>query len=286
MVLAYYGMIMSFLSGGFRIVTVQSLAEGMFKTDVLNARRSMSSAQAALSSSKGGGYGFAEKEHEQSTLAVIHFSGMIRGGEDISIIPVRENDEFIKSNVDDLVPILRTSEVTLILIYRLERINTLLIGDMEIDFNHLRDKPDLISRSIETSDLLLEELTAEFDLDDSIPIEIDDGYYNSEALFPKESSLLVPPLPDFKLTCLREVERFDPFFSLTQSGDMMRMMEIPFDGSLHVPLPRQVAYSPKTQKMPEDLNRARPEISSKPTRDPFDTSYVRALLEKLVQLHA
>ncbi|GKA74200.1 hypothetical protein Tco_0780502 [Tanacetum coccineum] len=64
MVLAYYGMIMSFLSGGFRIVTVQSLTEGMFKTDVLNARRSMSSAQAAFSSSKGGGYGFAEKEHE------------------------------------------------------------------------------------------------------------------------------------------------------------------------------------------------------------------------------
>ncbi|GKC01952.1 hypothetical protein Tco_0993562, partial [Tanacetum coccineum] len=36
-----------------------------FKTDVLNARRSMSSAQAALSSSKGGGYRFSKKEHEQ-----------------------------------------------------------------------------------------------------------------------------------------------------------------------------------------------------------------------------
>ncbi|GJU03451.1 hypothetical protein Tco_1113789 [Tanacetum coccineum] len=34
---------------------------GKLETDVLNARRSMSSAQAALSSSKGGGYGFAEK---------------------------------------------------------------------------------------------------------------------------------------------------------------------------------------------------------------------------------
>ncbi|GJZ91775.1 hypothetical protein Tco_0663840 [Tanacetum coccineum] len=51
-----------------------------FKTDVLNARRSMSSAQPALSSSKRDGYGFAEKEHEQmiSTLAVMHCSGMIR----------------------------------------------------------------------------------------------------------------------------------------------------------------------------------------------------------------
>ncbi|GJS32851.1 hypothetical protein Tco_0531233 [Tanacetum coccineum] len=33
-----------------------------------------------------------------------------------------------------------------------------------------------------------------------------------------ESSLLVTPLPDPKQICLREVERFDPFFSLTQLG--------------------------------------------------------------------
>ncbi|GJW26609.1 probable feruloyl esterase A isoform X1 [Tanacetum coccineum] len=38
---------------------------GKFETDVLNARRSMSSAQPALSSSKRDGYGFDEKEHEQ-----------------------------------------------------------------------------------------------------------------------------------------------------------------------------------------------------------------------------
>ncbi|GKC70187.1 hypothetical protein Tco_1116070, partial [Tanacetum coccineum] len=41
-----------------------------FKTDVLNARRSMSSAQAALSSSKGGGYGFAEKIADGMTLHI------------------------------------------------------------------------------------------------------------------------------------------------------------------------------------------------------------------------
>ncbi|GKC42311.1 hypothetical protein Tco_1060033 [Tanacetum coccineum] len=80
-------------------------------------------------------------------------------------------------------------------------------------------------------DLLLEELTAEIGLDDSIPIEIDVGYYDSygdilfleqllnedtssdlsPALFPKESSLLVPPLPNFKKICLRGVENFDHF---------------------------------------------------------------------------
>ncbi|GJY24958.1 hypothetical protein Tco_0399684 [Tanacetum coccineum] len=34
-----------------------------------------------------------------------------------------------------------------------------------------------------------------------------------------ESSLLVTSLPDPKQICLREVERFDPLFSLTQSGE-------------------------------------------------------------------
>ncbi|GJW66233.1 hypothetical protein Tco_0120657 [Tanacetum coccineum] len=40
--------------------------------------------------------------------------------------------------------------------------------------------PDSVSRSLETSDLILEELTVEIGLDDSIPTEIDDGYYDSE----------------------------------------------------------------------------------------------------------
>ncbi|GJW00856.1 hypothetical protein Tco_1556107 [Tanacetum coccineum] len=39
---------------------------------------------------------------------------------------------------------------------------------------------DSMSRSIETSDLILEELTAKIGLDDSIPPKIDDAYYDSE----------------------------------------------------------------------------------------------------------
>ncbi|GKC21158.1 hypothetical protein Tco_1023308, partial [Tanacetum coccineum] len=105
--------------------------------------------------------------------------------------------------------------------------------------------PDSVSRSLKTSDLILEVLTAKIGLEDSIPTEIDDGYYDSEgdilfleyllieetffdptpAVLPKESTLLVTPLPDPKQICLREVERFDPFFSLTQSGNMTRVME-------------------------------------------------------------
>ncbi|PWA86090.1 hypothetical protein CTI12_AA142820 [Artemisia annua] len=59
-----------------------------------------------------------------------------------------------------------------------------------------------------------------------------------------ESTLLVTPLPVHKQICLREVERFDPFFSLTQSGDMTWVMDKP-SRFTHTPLPRQVTYSPK-----------------------------------------
>ncbi|GJY29971.1 hypothetical protein Tco_0405738 [Tanacetum coccineum] len=137
-------------------------------------------------------------------------------------------------------------------------LDTLLTRDREIDFNPIRDieelerlladdlvpvprvfddplgNSDSMSRSIETSDLILEELTTEIGLDDSISTEIDDGYYDSEddilyfkhllnedtssdlspALLPTESSLLVLPLLDTKQICLREVKRFDPFFSM------------------------------------------------------------------------
>ncbi|GJZ43438.1 hypothetical protein Tco_0590693 [Tanacetum coccineum] len=83
-------------------------------------------------------------------------------------------------------------------------LDTLLTGDREIDFNPCRDieelerlhanvpvpvprvfdEPlgnfDLMSRPIETSDLILEELTTEIGLDDSISTDIDDRYYDSE----------------------------------------------------------------------------------------------------------
>ncbi|GJW94682.1 hypothetical protein Tco_0174354 [Tanacetum coccineum] len=83
-------------------------------------------------------------------------------------------------------------------------LDTLLMGDREIDLNACRDieelerllandhvpvprvfdeplgNSDSMSRPIETSDLILKELTVEIGLDDSIPIEIDDRNYDSE----------------------------------------------------------------------------------------------------------
>ncbi|GJY15134.1 hypothetical protein Tco_0385556 [Tanacetum coccineum] len=69
----------------------------------------------------------------------------------ISTTLARENDEFIKSNVNYLVPILRESEVTLVntdlecsidLPFG-EDLDTLLLGDREFDFNPLRDVENL-----------------------------------------------------------------------------------------------------------------------------------------------
>ncbi|GJX85301.1 hypothetical protein Tco_0336075 [Tanacetum coccineum] len=59
-----------------------------------------------------------------------------------------------------------------------------------------------------------------------------------------ESSLLVTPPPASKQLSLREVERFDQFFSLTQSGEETRVMEIPSFSFHHMPSPRPAAYSP------------------------------------------
>nr|GEW08012.1 UBN2 domain-containing protein [Tanacetum cinerariifolium] len=94
---------------------------------------------------------------------------LLMGDEVISNTLARENDEFIKSSVDDFVPILRESEVTLVsnnlecgmpidkppspylvvledekidLILR-DDLDTLLMGDRKIDFNPFRDIKEL-----------------------------------------------------------------------------------------------------------------------------------------------
>nr|GEV61485.1 hypothetical protein [Tanacetum cinerariifolium] len=159
-----------------------------------------------------------EGDNEINSLIIKPSDTFLMGDEVISTIPERENDKFIKPSVDDLVPILRESEVTSI------------CDDLECDMPITTPTPPT-----DTSELILAELTTKIGLDDSIPTKIDDGYYDSEgnilflehllieetfidptpAVLPKESTLLVTPLPDPKQIWLREVENFDPFFSLT-----------------------------------------------------------------------
>ncbi|GJY80321.1 hypothetical protein Tco_0493072 [Tanacetum coccineum] len=179
---------------------------------------------------------------------------LLMGDEDISTILVRETDKFIKSSVDDLVPIPRESEVTSnsnlecdmptplptidvrkedfdinsplgeqvvnflienkdvagLSIHLVKRLFSHLVINLSstkrmydeplgddskpksydvtfsnslFDFNedYTLCNPDSVSRSLETSDLNLEELTAEIGLDDSIPTKIDNGYYDLDS---------------------------------------------------------------------------------------------------------
>ncbi|GKD27858.1 hypothetical protein Tco_1234072 [Tanacetum coccineum] len=130
-----------------------------------------------------------------------------------------------------------------------EQLDTLSTGDRETDFDLIRDieklehlladdlvpvprvfdeplgNSNLISRSFDVTYLNLL-----FDFDDNFPLRIDNKIFDDDfedlcSLDPlkatpllDESILLVIPLSDPKQICLREVERFDPFFSLTQSG--------------------------------------------------------------------
>nr|GEY89655.1 hypothetical protein [Tanacetum cinerariifolium] len=57
-----------------------------------------------------------------------------------------------------------------------------------------------------------------------------------EEFFDELAHIISPP---------EEVERFDPFFSLTQSGEKTRVMETLSFGFHHMPSPRPAAYLPK-----------------------------------------
>ncbi|GKA30992.1 hypothetical protein Tco_0717297 [Tanacetum coccineum] len=156
-----------------------------------------------------------------------------------------------------------------------EHLDTLSTGDREIDFNPSRDIEELerlladdlipvprvfdeplghsdsISRSFDvTFSNLLFDFNDDFTLCNDNPL-FDEEFEDISSLDPPESTpfidestLLVTPLPDPKQICLREVERFDPFFSLTQSGGTTRVMKTPSFSFHHMPSPHPAAYSP------------------------------------------
>ncbi|GKA23583.1 hypothetical protein Tco_0709616 [Tanacetum coccineum] len=224
---------------------------------------------------------------------------LLIGNEVISTTLERENDEFIKSSVDDLVPIPRESEVTSNSDLECDMPVTILLpttdvreenfdinsplGEYVVDFlmenkdvvglpsylvkhlfNHLLKNPSL-TIGISNEPLGDDSKPRSYDVTFSNPIFdfnddstlcydnplFDEEFEDISSMEPPESnpvidesSLLVTPLPDPEQICLREVERFDPFFSLTQSGGTMRVMETPSFSSHHMPSPRPTAYSP------------------------------------------
>ncbi|GKC63657.1 hypothetical protein Tco_1096255 [Tanacetum coccineum] len=156
-----------------------------------------------------------------------------------------------------------------------EHLDTLLTGDREINFNPSRDIEEL-ERLLADDPIPVPRVFDEPLGDDTKPRSYDVTFSNplfdfnndfilcnDNPLFDKEfedissldplestpvideSSLLVTPLPDPKQICLREVERFDPFFSLKQSRRTTKVMETPSFSSHHMSSPRPAAYSPK-----------------------------------------
>ncbi|GJR62781.1 ribonuclease H-like domain-containing protein [Tanacetum coccineum] len=146
------------------------------------------------------------------------------GDEVISIILERENDEFIKSSVDDIVPILRESELTLDSTYLEcsmpielplpctdvlgdaivdidlllgEHLDTLSIKDREIDFNPIRDIEELERLLADNLVLVPRVFDAPLVHPDSISRSFNFGPPGSTPVI-DESALLVTPLHDSK----------------------------------------------------------------------------------------
>nr|GFA25141.1 NAC domain-containing protein [Tanacetum cinerariifolium] len=127
-----------------------------------------------------------------------------------------------------------------------ERENTLLMGDEDSSTIPAREADQFIESGVDDLVLIPKEsektsrmmILSEFeDISSLDPIKF--------TLVIDEPPLLVITPPASKQFSLREVDRFDPFFSLTQSGGMTRVMETPSFGFYHMPSPRPAAYSPK-----------------------------------------
>ncbi|GKA48963.1 hypothetical protein Tco_0741921 [Tanacetum coccineum] len=252
---------------------------------------------------------FPVGEPEGSNDLTEPLDAFLMGDEVISTTPIREDDKFIKSSVDDLVLIPRESELTLdstdlecsmpidpplpcndvlgdaIVDINLplgEHLDTLLTGDREVNFNPSRDieelerlvvddpvpvpvpvpVPRVFDEPLGHSDSISRSFDVTFsnslfDFNDDYTLCYDNPLFDEEfddisSLDPLESTpvidestlIVTPPLASKQLS-LREVERFDSFFSLTQSGDMTWVIEKPSYRFPHIPLPRQVEYSPK-----------------------------------------
>ncbi|GJW52801.1 hypothetical protein Tco_0096886, partial [Tanacetum coccineum] len=119
----------------------------------------------------------------------------------------------------------------------------LLLGE-HLDTHPIRDIEEL-ERLLADDPVLVPMMFAEpLGNSDLVPRSYDSGPPESTPVI-DESSLLVTPPPASKQLSLREVERFDLFFYLTQSGAETRVMEIISFGFHHMPSPRPAAYPPK-----------------------------------------
>ncbi|GJR97653.1 hypothetical protein Tco_0269827 [Tanacetum coccineum] len=191
--------------------------------------------------------GSDEGDNEIDSLTKEPLDTLLMGDEVISTTLARENNKFIKSSVYDLVPIPRESKVTLVCDDSEYDMPTPLpttdVREEDFDINSpLGEKVvDFLMENVDVAGLprhsvkqlfshlvknpSLTKRMSDEPLGEDLKPRSYDEFEDISSLDPPEltsvideSSLLVTPLPDPKQICLREVERFDPFFSLTQLG--------------------------------------------------------------------
>ncbi|GKB78419.1 hypothetical protein Tco_0945314 [Tanacetum coccineum] len=109
--------------------------------EMMNLRNSNQDPPVDLYDLKGSDKG----DNKIDSLTMEPFDTFLMGDKVISTTPERENDEFIKSSVDDLVPIPGSRRKVDIDLPFGEHLDTLSTGDREIDFN---------PKDIETNDLI------------------------------------------------------------------------------------------------------------------------------------
>ncbi|GJR78220.1 hypothetical protein Tco_0149005 [Tanacetum coccineum] len=212
-------------------------------------------------------------------------------GDEVITTPARENDKFIKSSVDDLIPIPREFELTsnsnlecdMPVVTSLPTtdvreenfdINSPL-GEYVVDFlmenkdiaslprhlvkrlfSHLVKNPSSTKRMFDeplgndskprSYDVTFSNPLFDFNDDFTLcndNLVFDEEFEDISSLDPPkttpvidDSTLLVTPPLASKQFSLREVERFDPFFSLMQSGGKTRVIETPSFGFHHMPI--------------------------------------------------
>nr|GFB83266.1 hypothetical protein [Tanacetum cinerariifolium] len=135
---------------------------------------------------------------------------LLMGDEDSSTIPTRETDQFIESGADDLVPIPKESGET----------------------SNNDSECNMLDISLPTTNVREDNF-----------VTFSNPLFDTS--FIDEPPLLVISPPASKQSSLREVDRFAPFFSMTQSGRTTTMMETPSFGFYHMSSPRPAAYSSK-----------------------------------------
>ncbi|GJU66696.1 hypothetical protein Tco_1252955 [Tanacetum coccineum] len=264
---------MSFMEGTLTraLIVKQGTHPSMIK-EILNLRNSNQDPPVDLYDLKRSDEG----DNEIDSLTKEPLDILLMGDEIISTNPARESDEFIKSSVDDLVPITKESEVTLVC-DDLECNMPITIplpttnlreeafdinsppGEQVVDFlmenadvaglpRHLVKQffSHLVKHLSSTKRMSYEPLGNDSKLDLMMSLRTLVVWTPPESTpVIDESTLLVTPLLDYKEISLREVEIFDPFFSMTQSGGKTRVTETPSFGFHHIPSPLPVAYSPK-----------------------------------------